>query len=92
MCSDLWQKNFDVLRSEITLNKVYLECEDTVKSKPNGNDSDFITYWKKTNFTGKWLNNSGYIITQWGKISERIGYHMFQKIGKNQKSDQGWLN
>ena len=62
MCSDFWQKNFDVLRSEIMLNKVYLECEDTVKSKPNGNDSDFITYWKKTNFTGKWLDNSGYII------------------------------
>ena len=36
--------NFDILRSSITLNKVYLVCVETVKAKPTEIDSGFITY------------------------------------------------
>ena len=41
---DLLYKSFEVLRSAIPLDKVDLVCEKTVKVKPTGNDSGFITY------------------------------------------------
>ena len=41
---DLQENNFQVLHSEIALDKVDLGCAATVKDKPTGNDSDFITY------------------------------------------------
>ena len=63
-CTDLLGKNFEVLRSEIALDEVYLECAVTVKAKPNGNYSGFITYSKRIKFSIKWLDKSGYLITQ----------------------------
>ena len=49
--------------SAITLNKVGLECAETVKYKPTENYSGFISYPNTINFVIKWLDNSGYIIT-----------------------------
>ena len=43
-CPDLRYNNFEVICSVITLNKINLECAETVKAKPTGNDSGFITY------------------------------------------------
>ena len=43
-CPDLGDNNFEVLRSEITLDNVDIDCAETVKAKPTGNDSGFITY------------------------------------------------
>ena len=43
-CQDLQEINSEVLCSAIALDKFYLECEDTVKSKHAVNDSCFITY------------------------------------------------
>ena len=43
-CQGLRDNNFEVLRSEITLDKVDLECAYTVKYKPTGNNSVFINY------------------------------------------------
>ena len=37
-CPDLRDNNFEVLRSEIALDKVNFECTGTIKSKPTGND------------------------------------------------------
>ena len=42
-CTDLWYNNFEVLRSEIALDKVNLECAETVKYKPTRNYSGFIS-------------------------------------------------
>ena len=39
-------------------------CEETVKDKPTGNDSVFITYSNKIHFFCIWLDNSDYLITQ----------------------------
>ena len=55
-CPDLWDNNFEVLSLEIALDKVDLECAETVKSKPTGNDSGFIPYSNIINFLG-----NGYI-------------------------------
>ena len=49
----------------MALDKVDLEFEETFKVKPTGNDSGFITYSNTINFASKWLENSGYTITQW---------------------------
>ena len=43
-CTDLQDNNFEVMNSEIALDKVYLECAEKFKAKTNGNDSGFITY------------------------------------------------
>ena len=43
---DLQDKNFEILRSAIILNKVDLVCAETVNNKSNGNDSGFIIYQK----------------------------------------------
>ena len=39
-------------------------CAETVKDKPTGNDSGFITSSNTINISGIWLENSGYLITQ----------------------------
>ena len=54
-CLDILDKNSEVLRSAIPLDKVDLECAETVKAKPTGNDSGFVTYSNTINFSGKWL-------------------------------------
>ena len=46
------------------MDKVDIECVGTVKAKPTGNDSGFITYSNRINFDSKWLDNSGYLITR----------------------------
>ena len=79
------------MQSAIELDKVDLVCAETVKSKPTVNYSGFITYSNTIDFSGKWFDNSGYIITQWINF-ERTGFIMDKKIGKNQKSDPGWIN
>ena len=53
-CTDLRDNNFEVMHSAI--------AAETVKSKPTGNDSVFITYSSTINFSVKWLGNSGYLI------------------------------
>ena len=54
---------FGVLRSEIPSYEVDLECAGTVNAKPTGNDSGFITYSNTANFSSKWLDKRGYLIT-----------------------------
>ena len=61
---DIQDNKFDILRSAIVLDKVDQVCEETVRAKPTGNDSGFITYSKNIYISGIWLYNSGYIITQ----------------------------
>ena len=85
-CSDLQDKNFEVMCSEVTLYKVDLECAGTVKAIPTANASGFITYSSTINVSSKWLDNSGYLITKIGKIGKRTGYHTVQKVGKNKKA------
>ena len=63
-CPYLRDKNFEVLRLVIALDKNDLECAETYKAKPNGNDSGFITYSDRINISAEWLYNSGYIMTK----------------------------
>ena len=65
MCPDLRDRTFEVMPSEIALDKINLACVENVKTKPNGSDSGFINYSNTINVYSKWLYNSGYIITQW---------------------------
>ena len=90
-CLDIWDKKFEVFRSLIALNKVNLDFAETVKAKPTRNDLGFITYSNTINFQvnglNQWLSNNSM-----ENICKRTGYHMVQKIGKNQKIDQIWKN
>ena len=52
------------MRSTIALDKIDLDCAETVKAKPIGNGSVFITYSNTIKFSVKYLDNSGYIINQ----------------------------
>ena len=52
------------MSSDIALDKVDLVCAETVKAKPTVNDSGVITYSNTIYFSGIWLDNSGYLITQ----------------------------
>ena len=67
-CPYFRDNNFEVLRSSITLDKFDLYYKETVKAKPTGNDSVFITHSNTINFASKWLDNSGYLITQWKRF------------------------
>ena len=87
-CPDLRDNDFEVLHSEITLDKVDLEFAQTIKYKPTANDSYFITYSNIINFSSKWLDTSGYLITQC-KIGKITGYHMVLKHWEEPKIDQG---
>ena len=70
---------------------IKVECSETVKDRSNEMYSGFITYSNTINFASKWLDNSDYLITKW-IFCKITGYEMVQKIGKKQKSDQGWEN
>ena len=50
--------------SDILLYKVDLVCAESVKAKPTINYSGLITYPNTIFFSGIWLGNSGYLITQ----------------------------
>ena len=65
---DIWYSNFEVIRSSITLDKVDLVCAENLKYKPTGNDSVFIDHSNTIDFSGIWLDISGYLITQWRKL------------------------
>ena len=67
-CQDLQELFFEVLRSEIELDKVDLVCAENLKYKPTGNDSVFIDHSNTIDFSGIWLDISGYLITQWRKL------------------------
>ena len=73
--------------SVIALDKVDLVCVETVKDKPTGNDSGFITYSITICFLGIQLDNIGYLITQWEKTIKRL-FHG-SKIGENKNIPQG---
>ena len=62
-CPDLWDNNFEVLRSSIALDKVDIECANIVKPEPTRNDSGFINYSDTIHFYGIWLNNIVCLIT-----------------------------
>ena len=64
-CPDPQDNNFEVLCSAILLDEIYIDCEETVTDKPTGNGLGFITYSNTINVSGKLLDNSGYLITQW---------------------------
>ena len=73
----------------MALDKVDLEFEETVKVKPTGNDSGFITYSNTINFASKWLDTSGYILNQLNiLVKEQV--ITWIKIWKEPKIDQGW--
>ena len=63
-CPDLLDNNLEVLNSEIYLYKEELVFSETVKAKPNGNYSYFITYLNIIYFYGIWLNISGFLRTK----------------------------
>ena len=67
-CPDIQDNNFEIMCSTISLNKVDLACSKTVKAKPTGNYSGFITYSNTVYVAGIWLDNCGYLITQWQKL------------------------
>ena len=56
------------MRSAIALDKFDLDCAENVKAKPAEKDSIFITYSNTIVFSIKWLDNSGYLITQWQRL------------------------
>ena len=60
-CTDFRDINFEVLHSEIVLDKADLDFIEAVKSEPAVNDSDFTTYSNTINFLCEWLDNSGCI-------------------------------
>ena len=64
-CPDLQDNNFDLLHSAISLDKADLGCAVTIKARHTRNDSGFINYSNTIKFSIKWLDNSGYLITQW---------------------------
>ena len=43
------------MRSTIALDKIDLDCAETVKDKPTVNGSVFITYSNTVNFAIEWL-------------------------------------
>ena len=64
-CPDIQDNNFEVLCSKIILDKVDLECAGTVKDKPTGIIQVLLPTQHTINFSSEWLDNSGYLITQW---------------------------
>ena len=62
--TDLRDNNFEVLLSATTLDKIDLDCAENVRAKPTVNNSGFITYSNTINFSTKWLDKNGYILTQ----------------------------
>ena len=60
----LRDNNFEVLLSATTLDKIDLDCAENVGAKPTVNNSGFVTYSNTINFSTKWLDKNGYILTQ----------------------------
>ena len=74
------------MRSSIALGKIDFGCAETVKDKRTGKYSSFITYSNTINFSSKWLDKSGYPITQLklikvGKISGTYDILTFEEKG-----------
>ena len=67
MCPDIRGNNFEVLNSNITLDKVDMVFSETVKDKPTVDYSGFITYSNTIYISGIWLYNSVYLMNQWQK-------------------------
>ena len=70
------------MRSSITLDKVDLVCAENLKYKPTGNDSVFIDHSNTIDFSGIWLDISGYLITQWQKIVKEQAVSWFNNLGR----------
>ena len=85
-CPDLLYNKCEVVPSAIALYKVDLDFAATVKAKPTGNDSGFITYSNKINVTSKLLNNSVCLITQWHKLSKEQAILWYLKLGRTKKA------
>ena len=64
----IWYNNFEVLCSEISLDKVIPECAGTVKAKRTGKYSGFYYLLKHNQFSSKSLDKSDYQITQRQKL------------------------
>ena len=64
-CTYIRYNNFEVLCAAIKMYEVDLECAETVKARPTGNDSCFITYSNTLYFSGILLHNIDYLIIQW---------------------------
>lgn len=64
-CPDIRNKFFEILSSAIALDKVDMECAETVISKTTGYDSGFIHHPNKIYYDTIWLDNIGYIMNQW---------------------------
>ena len=62
------------------MNKVDLECAETVKAKPTGNSSGFNTYSNTINVACIWLDKSVYLIIQWKKMVNKQAFSCFQKL------------
>ena len=60
----------EILCSSISWDNVYLVCVETVKAKTTRNDSGVITYQITIYFAYIWLDNIGYIITQWQNFAK----------------------
>ena len=67
------------------MDKVNLECAGSVKAKPTGNGSGFITYSKTIIFVSKWLYISSYLITQWQKLVKEQAITWFKKLEGTKK-------
>ena len=90
MCPDLWDRNFQVVCSEISLYKVDLKCVETVKSKPSVDYSGLLPTQTQS-FSSIWLDNNDYLIMQWFYfLKKRLSRG--SKKDKNQKRNQGWEN
>ena len=59
---------------------------ETVKAKPTGNDSGFITYSKKINFVSKWLDKSVYLITQFKKLVKENSITQLKVLWRTKKA------
>ena len=67
--------------SDISLGKVDLVCAEIFKAKPIVNGSGFVTYLNIIHFCGVWLDNSGYLMTQWNFCVKQLAYSWFKKLG-----------
>ena len=63
-CPYIRDNNFDILNSDIALDKADPVFEKTIKAKSTRNDLGFITYSNTIYFSGIWLYKCGYILTR----------------------------
>ena len=89
MCPDIRGNNFEVLHSNITLDKVDMVFSETVKDKPTEDYSGFITYSNTIYISGIQLDNCGYLINQGQNfVNNRLSQG--SKIEDNKKIPQEW--